>query len=316
MNSLTIWKSKTSTIWLGRCRWHKYSTFSRGSSNYTFTHLHPHTWVSRYTNISFPHRHILHTNSHCIRFKDGSRITHTWISKVEEMCQYTFLITHCSPNKSGGGELGIHLCCVMWRTNTLRRIGQNGGGVMRHIWTAPKRPCQRRENEGGMWGEATRSKGTKRERRTACVRLCAWIFFTSECFLCDIYSWWGPPGMSFKVFTWLWSLLTSKKLKFRYHALVLARKHTHTHRNTRTHPHTHTHTHTNAHAHAQTRTHTHTNTHTHTHTQTHTNMHSRTHVRRVTHTYTYTYTHTHKYIYIYTPGIADIATGLLEGHKK
>ena len=64
------------------------------------------------------------------------------------------------------------------------------------------------------------------------------------------------------------------------------------------------------------RTHSHTNTHTHTHTQTHTNTHSRTHVRRVTHTYTYTYTHTHKYIYIYTPGIADIATGLLEGHKK
>jgi len=262
MNSLTIWKSKTSTIWLGRCRWHKYSTFSRGSSNYTFIHLHPHTWVSRYTNISFPHRHILHTNSHCIRFKDGSRITHTWISKVEEMCQYTFLITHCSPNKSGGGELGIHLCCVMWRTNTLRRIGQNGGGVMRHIWTAPKRPCQDAEKMMGGWGQKQPGRRGPSEREGRHVCICVREYSSPVSVFYATYI----PGGGHRV--WVSKFLLDCDRYLLRKSSNSDTMHLCSRANTLTHIETHAHTHTHTHTHTQT--HTHTHTHEHTHTQTNT----------------------------------------------
>jgi len=88
------------------------------------------------------------------------------------MCQYTFIITHCSPNKSGGGDLGIHLCLCDVEDESLQfeeDRSEPGGGHETCLNCTQKAMSRRRENEGGMWGEATRSKGTKRERME-CVR--------------------------------------------------------------------------------------------------------------------------------------------------
>ena len=50
---------------------------------------------------------------------------------------------------------------------------ERGGGHETYLNCTQKAMSRRRENDGGMGAEATRSKGTKRERRTACVHLCA-----------------------------------------------------------------------------------------------------------------------------------------------
>jgi len=75
------------------------------------------------------------------------------------------------------GRVGAwhHLCLYDVKDESLQfeeDRSEPGGGHETCLNCTQKAMSRRRENEGGMWGEATSSKGTKRERDEMCAFEC------------------------------------------------------------------------------------------------------------------------------------------------